>query len=79
MPPTRVPSSPMWYRPDPENIGLLKAELKKALEEIEAHEKLAAEKTAQQTLEWVEVLEGRLHAALAELAASKAKVINSCN
>ncbi len=74
--PGRPPEMPVV--PTIEDLGILKQQLRKALEEVEVHERVLEESLKPKTLEEVEQLEVRLKEALAELHTRKVELQNNC-
>jgi len=62
--------------PTIEDLGILKQQLRKALEQVEVHERVLEESLKPKTLEEVEQLEVKLKEALAELHARKTELQN---
>lgn len=59
---------------DPRELGVLRKQLQMELEQVEAAEKRVAEQMAPQTIEEVELLQGKLREALGELDALKERM-----
>jgi peptidoglycan hydrolase CwlO-like protein len=57
-----------------QQLSIMKAELKRALEEVEHHEQSLSEKLQPQTVDQVEELQGKLREALEELDRRKAEL-----